>query len=202
MNNFNVIQVKLQQFVTKYYSNQLIKGAILFFSIGLLYFIFTLLVEHFLWLSTGLRTVLFWVFILVEVSLLTKFIGIPLAKLFNLKKGIDYDEASRLIGEHFPEVSDKLLNVLQLNKTSNQSELLLASIDQKASELSPIPFKRAVNYRTNSKYLKYALIPVVILLAFFFSGKLNWFSSSYERVVNYNMAYEPPAPFKFFVLNE
>ena len=136
MNNFNVIQDKLQQFVTKYYSNQLIKGAILFFALGLLYFIFTLLVEHFLWLSTGLRTALFWLFILVEVGLLTKFIGIPLAKLFNLKKGIDYDDASKLIGEHFPEVSDKLLNVLQLNKTSNQSELLIASIDQKSSELS------------------------------------------------------------------
>ena len=58
-----------------------------------------------------------------------------------------------------------------------------------------------MNYKTNFKYLKYALIPVVIILAFFLSGKLNWFSASYERVVNYNMAYEPPAPFKFYVLN-
>ena len=36
----------------------------------------------------------------------------------------------------------------------------------------------------------------------FATGKINWFSDSYERVVNYNTAYEPPAPFQFFVVNE
>ncbi len=36
----------------------------------------------------------------------------------------------------------------------------------------------------------------------FLTGKINWFSDSYERVVNYQTAYEPPAPFQFFVINE
>ena len=36
----------------------------------------------------------------------------------------------------------------------------------------------------------------------YFSGKIDWFSDSYERVVNYQTAYEPPAPFQFFVVNE
>ena len=36
----------------------------------------------------------------------------------------------------------------------------------------------------------------------FVTGKFNWFSDSYERVVNYQTAYEPPAPFEFFVLND
>ncbi|RAJ17875.1 DUF4175 family protein [Olleya aquimaris] len=202
MNNFNIIQTKLEQFIRKYYTNELIKGAILFFSIGLLYFIFTLLIEHFLWLNSSARTILFWLFITVEIALFAKFIALPIAKLFKLQKGIDYKKASTIIGNHFPEVNDKLLNVLQLKEENKASELLLASIDQKSEELSPIPFKRAVNFKQNTKYLKYAAIPVAIVLISIISGKFNWFSDSYKRVVNYQTAYEPPAPFQFFVLND
>ena len=86
LNNFNTIQTKLEQFIRKYYTNELIKGALLFFSIGLLYFIFTLLIEHFLWLSPTARTVLFWLFIIVELTLFVRFIVLPLARLFKLKK--------------------------------------------------------------------------------------------------------------------
>ena len=42
----------------------------------------------------------------------------------------------------------------------------------------------------------------MILLLASISGRLDWFSSSYERVVNYQTAYEPPAPFQFFVIND
>ena len=130
MSNFKTIQAKLQQFIKKFYTNELLKGTILFFAIGVLYFMITLLIEHFLWLNPTARTILFWIFIVVEVALFARFIIIPLAKIFNLQKGIDYETASKLIGNHFPEVDDKLLNVLQLNQNTEQSDLLLASIEQ------------------------------------------------------------------------
>ena len=202
MSTFSVIQQKLEQFIKKYYTNELIKGAILFFAIGLLYLIVTLFVEYFLWLDTGGRTVLFWLFVGVEAALFVRFIAFPLAKLFNLQQGISHEEASRIIGSHFPQVNDKLLNVIQLNRNLRESELLMASIDQKASQLQPIPFKRAVDFKKNVKYLKYAALPVLVILLVVVLGKQDIFSSSYERVVNYGTAYEPPAPFSFFVLND
>ena len=202
MNNFKTIQNKLEQFIKRYYTNDLLKGAILFFAIGLLYLLITLFIEYVLWLSPMARAILFWVFVVVELSLFARFIIWPLTKLFNFQKGIDYEEASKIIGKHFPEVSDKLLNVLQLHKSSEQSELLMASIEQKSAELHPVPFKLAVNFNKNVKYLKYAAIPVLILLLTVITGHFNWFSESYERVVNYKTAYQPPAPFQFFVINE
>lgn len=201
MNNFKTIQTKLEAFIKRFYINELLKGAILFFAIGLLYFLFTLFIEYVLWLNPVARSILFWLFIGVEVLLFIKFIAIPLAKLFKLQKGINYEEASKIIGNHFPEVNDKLLNVLQLNDNQTKSELLLASIEQKSIELEPIPFKLAVNFKKNAGYLKYAAIPVFILLVTSI-GNFNWFSDSYKRVVNYKTAYEPPAPFQFFVVNE
>src|SRR5690606_29628847 len=106
---------------------------------GLLYFLLTLFIEYILWLNTSARTILFWLFIGVETALFVRFVLFPLAKLFKLQKGIDYEEASKIIGNYFPEVNDKLLNVLQLNQDNHQTELLLASIEQKAAELNPIP---------------------------------------------------------------
>ncbi|MFV0541803.1 MAG: hypothetical protein ACK5MZ_11315 [Aestuariibaculum sp.] len=201
MNHFKTIQDKLEAFIRRYYTNELLKGAILFFVIGVLYFLFTLFIEHFLWLNTTARSVLFWLFVLVECGLLVKFICMPLAKLFKLQKGIDYKEASKIIGAHFPEVSDKLLNVLQLSDSASQSELLLAGIEQKSIELKPIPFKLAINFKQSLKYLKYVAIPLLIVFFTYLSGNVDIFSDSYKRVVHYNTAYEPPAPFRFLIEN-
>jgi chemotaxis protein histidine kinase CheA len=202
MSTFSIIQQKLEEFIKKYYTNELIKGAILFFAIGLLYLLITLLVEYFLWLNPLGRRILFWAFIVVELALFVRFIAFPLAKLFKLQKGIDYEEASKIIGNHFPQVNDKLLNVIQLNQNRRESELLAASIDQKATELQPVPFKSAVNFKKNAKYLKYAAIPVLVFLLFSVLGGMDIFSSSYKRVVHYDTAFEPPAPFTFIVMND
>lgn len=201
MSTFSIIQQKLEQFIKKYYTNALIKGTILFFAIGLLYLLITLLVEYFLWLNPLGRTVLFWLFVAVEIGLFVRFIAFPLAKLFKLQHGISYEEASKIIGNHFPQINDKLLNVIQLNQNQRESELLAASIDQKASEMQPVPFKSAINFKKNAKYLKYAAIPVIIFILVSLLGEKDTFSSSYKRVVNYDTAYEPPAPFSFYVVN-
>ncbi|WP_232827328.1 DUF4175 family protein [Winogradskyella aurantiaca] len=202
MGSFELIKEKLEGFIRKYYLNDLIKGAILFLAFGLLYLLATVFVEYLLWLESGWRTLLFWCFVVVELFLFGRFIALPLAKLFKLKSGISYDEASKIIGEHFPNVNDRLLNVLQLSKNKTQSDLLLASIDQKSRELEPIPFKTAIDFKANIKYTRYMAIPVVILLLSLLTDNFNWFSNSYERVVNYQTAYEPPSPFQFFIVND
>ena len=201
MSNFTSIQQKLKEFIIRFYSNELIKGLILFSAFGLLYFIITLFVEYFLWLPPKARSVLFFAFILVELVLLIKFIVIPISKLLGFQKGISFTESSKIIGNHFPEVDDKLLNILQLNENIKQSELLIASIEQKSESLQPFIFKKAVNFRSNIKYVKYLSIPLVIWLLVYLSGNISIFNDSLTRVVHYQTAYEPPAPFNFRILN-
>ena len=125
MKSSNIIYQKLETFIKKYYTNELIRGVLFFVGLGLLYFLFTLFVEYFLWLKPMGRTILFWVFVGVELFLLVRYIVFPVFKLFKIQKGIDYQEASVIIGNHFSEVSDKLTNFLQLASDDNQSELLL-----------------------------------------------------------------------------
>jgi hypothetical protein len=202
LDNFNRIRTKLQEFIKKYYFNELIKGLLLFFSIGVLYFIFTLFVEHFLWLRPNLRTLLFWLFVFIEVALFAAYIVFPLTQILGLKNGISEVEASKIIGNHFPEIKDKLLNMLQLKESNQNSELIEASIEQKSKALQPIPFNVAVDLTKNKKYIKYALIPFVIWLLVFITGNSSIFSDSFSRVVHYNKVYLPPAPFSFAILND
>ena len=204
MNQQQFIYQKLEAFIKKFYTNELIRGTIFFVGLGLLYLLFTLFIEYFLWLKPIGRTFLFWTFVGVELYLLFRFILLPLFKLFKLQKGIDYNEASKIIGNHFAEVSDKLTNFLQLSKPNDdevKSELLIASIDQKANALQPIPFGNAINYNQNRKYFPLALIPIALFLMFYLSGNSSMISQSLNRVVHFNSSFLPPAPFKFVVLN-
>ena len=201
MKNSNNIYLKLEQFIKKYYTNELLRGSIFFIGIGLLYFLFTLSIEYFFWLKPNSRTLLFWTFIAVELFLLLRFILFPISKLFKLQNGINYDDASKIIGNHFSEVGDKLTNFLQLSQDSNTSELLLASIDQKAKTLQPIPFVKAINFSKNKKYAPIALIPLLFFAMFYITGYSNFISQSLNRVVHYKQQFLPPAPFEFQVLN-
>jgi hypothetical protein len=197
-----LIYQKLEAFIKKYYTNELLKGVILFVGFGLLYLFFTLFIEYFLWLKPTGRTILFWTFVGVELYLLSRFILFPLFKLFKLQKGIDYKQASQIIGSHFSEVNDKLINFLQLAENNQPSELLIASIEQKGKSLQPIPFSNAINFKKNTKYLPWAIIPLLFLAFFILTGNSDIIADSMNRVVRYNEKFSPPAPFSFVILND
>ena len=201
MEQTDSIYQKLELFIKKFYMNELLRGFIFFVGLGLSYFLFTLFVEYFLWLRPMARAVLFLCFIGVEIFLFFRFILFPLFKLFKLQKGIDYTEASAIIGNHFTEVNDKLTNFLQLSNDENQSELLLASIEQKANSLQPISFGNAVNFNANRKYLPLAMLPILFFAFFYVSGNSKILSQSLNRVVHYRDQFLPPAPFQFVLLN-
>ena len=173
----------------------------MFLCVGLLFALFLLIIEHFLWFSSLGRTLLFWFTVSFELVIFYGFILSPLFKLFQVQNGIGFETASKIVGEHFPEVKDKLLNVLQLKQQSDHTELLLASIEQKSNRLKTISFKKAVNFSENNKYIKYALLPILIIFIFYGAGKQYVFTDSLKRVVNYQASYSPPAPFDFVINN-
>lgn len=200
MKGYQNILDKLEAFTKKYYTKMLLKGIVLFLAFGILIFITVVGVEYLLWLNTVGRLILLLLFLFIALYLLFRYILTPIFYLFKFKKGISHKQASVLIGKHFPEVGDKLQNLLDLANDTNQSELLLASIQQRSESLNEVPFARAIDLNENVKYLKYLAIPVLVIVLIWISGNLSEFFGSYTRVVNYDTAYEPPAPFSFKLL--
>lgn len=201
MDSYSSILEKLNRFTKKFYTKMLVKGILLFVALGLLFFLVIMGVEYLLWLDSTGRLILFLTFIGAEVYLLSKYILTPLFYLFKIKKGISDKQASLLIGKHFPEVGDKLYNLLDLAEDNNRSELLLASIEQRSKNMDTVPFTRAIDFGESLKYAKYLTVPVLIFGLIWLSGNLNTFFSSYNRVVHYDLAYEPPAPFSFELIS-
>jgi hypothetical protein len=201
-NNYQILIKKLDAFIRKYYKNKLLKGGI--YSAALLlasFMVFTSL-EYFGQFSTTGRTVLFYSFIGITTYLLVNYIVIPLSKLYKFGKIINHNQAAEIIGNHFDEVKDKLINVLQLEHLAEakSNNLLLASIDQKSLELKPVPFTNAVNLTENKKHLKYLFIPLLLLIGIsVVSPKI--FTVGTQRLVNHNIYIAPSAPFQMNITN-
>mgnify|MGYP000200431916 CR=1 FL=1 len=201
-NNYQILIQKLDAFIRKYYKNRLLKGAI--YSAGLLlasFIIFTT-VEYFGQFSTTGRTILFYSFLALTIYLLGNYVIIPLSKLYKFGKIINHNQAAEIIGNHFEEVKDKLINVLQLEHRAigSNNNLLLASIDQKSLELKPVPFTGAVDFNENKRHLKYLFIPLLLLIGIsVVSPKI--FTEGTERLVNHSVYIAPTAPFQMEVRN-
>ncbi len=203
-NSGDILIEKLDGFIRKYYKNQLLKGVIYSSGILLGAFLTVVLLEYFGEFNTAIRTVLFFSFLIATLSVLVKFITIPLLKLNKIGKIISYDQAAAIIGNHFGNVQDKLLNVLQLQSNKmlqGSDELLLASIRQKTDELKPVPFTTAINLSENKKYLKYVL-PLLLLTTFILVIWPQVITKSTARLVNYTTFYEKEMPFKFSIQNK
>jgi len=203
--NYDILIGKLDEFIRKYYKNQLIRGGIyVFTALGLAWLAFTSL-EYFGHFSTTIRTILFWSFILAAGISTWRLVIIPLTGLYKLGKVISHEQAASIIGIHFSNVQDKLLNTLQLkaeaDKSGSHNELLLAGINQKIEELKPIPFAAAIDLKKNRKYFRYAAIPMVILVVLLFAAPSLLFDGS-ERLFKHSTHFEIPAPFTFNVENK
>lgn len=201
MSGFNAILTNLESFIKKYYSSRLLKGLLLLTSFGGLFFLGIGSIEYWFWFNSKIRAALLVLLVCGSLALLYYFVGIPLLYLFKVKNGLAKKEAALLIGKHFPEIDDKLFNVLELSEDAKSNELLRAAIEQKSAEISTLSFSKAIDYSTNKKYAKYLIFPVVILIVYLVSGRIGGFFQSYNRVTNYDMVYEKPAPFRF-VLEE
>ena len=200
----NILIQKLDEFVRKYYKNQLLKGVLYSSGILITAFLSVVLLEYFGEFNTTVRTILFFGFLTATIGVLIKYISIPLLKLNKIGSIISYNQAASIIGNHFTNVQDKLLNVLQLqnNQSLNGSpELLLASINQKINELKPVPFTTAINLSDNKKYLKYVL-PVLFATTSVFLIWPQIITKSAKRLVNYQTYYEKEMPFKFNIQNK
>ena len=196
----------LDAFIRKYYKNLLIKGVLYALGIMLTLYLAAVLLEHFGWLPQVARGIIFWLGIAAVAAVLAWFVARPLLKMHGLGKRISHDEAARIIGKHFPEVSDKLLNLLQLMGTENgeqrtENDLLLAAVEQKTAQLRPVPFLDAIDFKGNRRYLKYALPPLVLLVVLLLLSP-QMITEPSKRIVNYNTVYERPAPFRFVIMQE
>jgi hypothetical protein len=200
----NIIIRKLDEFIRKYYKNRLVKGLLYTVGLVLLFYIGVSTLEYFAEFGTTVRTLLFYGFILTTAYVMAKYIVVPVLKLNSFGKVISHKQAAEIIGSHFNNVQDKLLNVLQLQSVKDNYaslELLNAGINQKINELKPIPFTAAIDLNENRKYLKYVAIPFLMLFSILLIAP-KILKTGTKRLIHHSSYFEKEAPFQFEIENK
>ncbi|MCC5931945.1 MAG: DUF4175 family protein [Cyclobacteriaceae bacterium] len=122
--------------------------------------------------------------------------------MFIKNRQISDEYAAQQIGGFFPEIKDKLLNIIQLKKQINQNNsLILAGIEQKSSQIQHLKFDDAINFQDGFRYIKYLLVPfmVISVVSIVAPGMLT---ESPVRIIQYHKEFVPEAPFQFRIKNE
>tara|TARA_B100001142_G_scaffold323392_1_gene373373 strand:+ start:9473 stop:12835 length:3363 start_codon:yes stop_codon:yes gene_type:complete len=191
---------KLNEFISKFYKNQLIRGGIYSVSVLIIFFIVFSVLEYFSQFDIIGRSVLFWSYLILNTYIIYKYVIIPLLNLNRYGKVLSMKNAAVIIGKHFKEIDDKLLNILELNNMSDSDNSLIeASINQKISSISGFPFTNVINFSENKKYGKWLVYPIIILFLFLITGNKHILTESSARIIKHNTFFEPKAPFNFIV---
>lgn len=201
-NAYTTLLQRIDEYKKRYFQNQLVKGSLFFVALLGAGYLFVNTAEFVGRFDSAGRGALFFGFLFTALFGLYKFILRPLLSLYGLNKPLSNDEAARQIGTYFPEVGDKLLNTLQLQRiTSDQSDLLQASLNQRSSQLLINRFASAIQISNNRQFLKYAIPPLALIL-FILVINPSFFTKSSTRLVNYDKAFVEEAPFQFIVQNK
>ena len=145
------------------------------------------------------RFLIFFTFFGVAIYCLYRFLKAPF-EWWLAKRGLNEEESAKVIGNHMPTVSDRLLNLIQLLGVSKSSALAYASVEQKSKEFEPLSFDSFIDLNQNRKYLKYLVIPIVVIVSILVINR-GILTQSTSRLVHFNRHYSPQAPFKFNVGN-
>lgn len=203
--NYALLIDKINVFIRKYYFNSFLRGLI-FLGAGLFsaYVVITVS-EYFGNFNIFFRTLLFYFFIVLNLTLVCFLILPSLLAWLKLGKTLTHDQAAEIIGRHFNDVHDKLLNTLQLKKLAETDEahraLIEAGINQKIEALKPVSFPSAVNIRENARFLKWALVPAAVICVIALAAP-SVLTESTKRLIRHNEYFAPVAPFKFIVQNK
>jgi len=202
--NYELLIGKINTFIRKYYFNNLLRGLI-FLGASLFSAYIVITVSEYFWhFNTVFRTFLFYFFILLNLGLIAWLIIPSLLAWLRLGKTITHDQAAEIIGQHFYDVKDKLLNTLQLKKLTEANnehrELIEASINQKIETLKPVSFPSAINIKENTKYLKWVVFPAAVICIIALAAP-SVLTEGTKRLIRHNEYFAPVAPFKFIVLN-
>jgi len=201
--NANILDDKLDEYINKYYINQSVRGILLGLALVLLYVLVAIMLEFFGHFSSIVRLILFLLFVGITLFVVSVSVIVPLLRRYNVLKSLSRNEASEKIGDYFPEIKDKLLNTLQLRDQSSvlESELLLASIQQRIENLKPFTFSSAINLKNSAKkYGRYTLLPLLVFL-FILIFQSSMITMPARRIISYNEQFAKEAPFEFILKN-
>lgn len=197
-----IIYSRLKKYKRKYFVNLAIRGSLISLTFILSMFLVINTLEYSMRFDTLIRGVLLLVLVLTTLYFLTRYVITPLYKLLKSDDSMKDEIAAKNVGSFFPQVGDKLLNIIQLKQIKyHDPSLVEAGIAQKSKALEGVVFEEAVPLKNNRRYMQYLAAPFLVLLILFIVSP-GFITSSTTRIIKFNEDFKPVAPFNFQLLND
>ncbi|GAB5521542.1 MAG: hypothetical protein RhofKO_37930 [Rhodothermales bacterium] len=149
------------------------------------------------WMGTTPRSIIFWLVAATAVGLLGYFFVIPLLRLVGLLPSPAEEEVAKQIGTHYPEVSDRLVNILDLTSgraSGAASPLVDSAVSQLGREVAPVRFEEMEQFDDAKRVGRLAIMPMLGLAAFWVVAPVTFLDAS-KRLLSPTSTFQPPAPF-------
>jgi len=201
--NYKQFVDKLNSYIRKFYFYRLIRGLILFVLLLVAYYSFINSLEYFNFFDPKIKLFILIVTVVFTFFIFSYLLVQPLFKLLGIGKRISYYDVSNQLSRTYPEIKDKLINIIELeneNDSFYSNELKRASIDQKINDIKIFSFGDSIKL----KDLKLVFVTMFIVLLLFLSAFIyspEYFKDSSVRLIHFQQKFIKPAPFTFHLEN-
>lgn len=168
-------------------------------AISMLFMLLLIIIESIAYGNTDFRTFLAASFLTGTLVLVAAFIIKPLLTALGIYNYPNLNKIALMIGNHFPELRDKLGNALQLvpiikeENPAVSKDLAAAAFYEVYLESKEKNFSEVLDDKRAKKILVFFLISAVVSI-----GSINLIpklGEAFYRTVNYSTSFIPPAPF-------
>lgn len=214
MQSYSQFLNQIERFSDRFYLNRSLKGLLIFVCIGLLTFVFLSIAEYKSFFSVQIRTLIFQIGLVLFSLIFLILVLVPFFQFLKVLPRMSPLRACQRIICAFPELGDRLQNVLELYRQFESSKdvacsepdffdsmaLLEAAVNQLSSKFLSYRFEKAVKTKMCLRYAIFALtVFLFVLLSWIF---IPSFYRSSQRIIRYDTHFEPEFPFRVSLLNE
>ncbi|MDX1545810.1 MAG: DUF4175 family protein, partial [Rhodothermales bacterium] len=196
-----VIRQRLHAVTRRITLAELLFGLVLTLGIVAALWLVLAAVEAGFWLGVGPRRLALAAFGVVALGLLGYFLVLPALRLAGVLRGPSEAAVARRIGTRYPEVSDRLVNLLDLvdgRSSEAPAPLLDGAVRMLGEQVRGVPFEQVETFDRAKRASRLASVPLVGLLLFLLAAPSVFLGAS-GRLLAPGEHFQRPAPFSLSV---
>ncbi|HEX7072116.1 MAG TPA: DUF4175 family protein [Rhodothermales bacterium] len=177
-------------------------GLVITIAVAAFAWIVAVAVESQFWLDVGPRTALLVAVLLASLVAFGVLAARPLLRFVGLLPPEPDESVATRIGGHYPEVGDRLRNLLDLSSGRGSEappSLLDGAVGMLGRQILPVPFEQVEDFSRARRAARFAAVPLVLLVLFAVAAPSAFLGASH-RLVAVGVPFERPAPFTLEVL--
>ncbi len=196
-----VIEGRLKRTAKRRYLTHFVFGLVLVLGIfSGLWLLFTAIEAGF-WMPATARTIAFGFIVGLSAVLMIWFVLFPLLRMTGVIPGPSQDALARDIGNTYPQIADRLLNLLQLARgrsSASSNTFVDHAVSSLNRHIAPVEFEKMDGFDRALRASKVAVLPALGIVVFLLAAPSLFIDAS-QRLLAPSTEFMRPLPFQLHV---